>query len=601
MLSSFVFGLLFWMADSIYEYHMFAPNLRHMIFREPLTPLDSLLLNIPPQSVFTRVAFMAACLLGGALVSLHIRRRKQTERALAQSEESLATTLNSIGEAVIATDAAGTITRMNPVAEAMTGWAVHEAIGRQLDEILTIADADSGVVLDGVTARVLAEGGIVNLSPDTVLQSRDGTRRHIDESGAPIRTRSGETVGVVLVFRDVTQEHSYRAQMLQAQKLQAVGQLAGGVAHDFNNLLGGILGYADLLRMQLGDDPRLRGYAEAIVETSQRAADLTGQLLSFSRRDRVESVSCDIHDIIGKVVDLLEHTIDRRIEVKTALDATDDSVIGDPSQLHSAILNVAVNARDAMAEGGVLTFSTALVDIDATAGMPPDQSIEPGTYLQVRVTDTGAGIPPEILDRVFEPFFTTKQMGEGTGLGLSAAYGAARAHGGGINIRSRPGEGTDVRIYLPAAPAAPHAATQAAPQPIMGGGTVLLVDDEPIVRDMGSHMLQRLGYEVILAGDGAEAVDIYTRRRSEIDVVLLDLMMPKMNGRDALEVMHAIDPQVRVVLASGFSPDEDILQLLQDAPVRGFLRKPFSAVELSAHLAAALDRTPATGDGDAAE
>ena len=511
--------------------------------------------------------------------------RKRSEKALTESEERLGITLNSIGDAVIATDTEGRITLMNPVAELFIGWPMQEAREHSLTEVVTLVDARNRKPLESPVATILRESKVMGLESTAVLVSRDGAEREVTENGAPILDKEGRIVGVVLVFRDVSEQHRLEAQFMESQKLESVGRLAGGVAHDFNNLLGGILGYAEILAEELRENKELHGFAQAVIDTANRAADLTRQLLAFSRKGKKQSVPVDVHQIIAEVISILQRTIDRRIVVNQRLEALPSMTRGDPSQLESALLNLAVNARDAMPDGGEIVFTTAAVTLDRDFCKAQPYDIEPGPYVEVGVVDTGIGMSKRVLAHIFEPFFTTKTVGKGTGLGLAAVFGTVREHHGAITVFSQPGQGSAFKLYLPLEGADTGAAGVAESQEVIqGSGCILVVDDEEVIRKVARSMLQRMGYEVLWAGDGAEGVEVYRENARWIDLVILDLVMPKVNGQEALRAMKKLNPRVKVLVSTGFSLGLKFDELRSQGAT-DFIQKPFKTIELSQKVA----------------
>jgi len=362
------------------------------------------------------------------------------------------------------------------------------------------------------------------------------------------------------------------SQLAQSQKLHAIGSLAGGVAHDFNNLLTAILGYVSLLREEEAPSPQVIEALDVIEKAAERASQLTAQLLGFARRGLPKRVRVDLHHTLGEVVDLLRHTIDKNILLQSRFKAPTPHVMGDPGQMFQVLLNLALNARDAMPDGGMLTLSTDMV----------------GGFLRVSVIDTGTGIPLAIRDRVFEPFFTTKEPGKGTGMGLTVVQSIVRAHGGRIEIDCDPAPGTRFHVYLPVAldRAAPAPGDSSA-APARGKGSVLVVDDEEFVRQVAARMLKTLGYQVICLESPREAIDYYRRRSRDIDVVVVDLIMPEAGGKEVFEQLREINPQARVVITSGYNRDAGVDALL-DAGAKGFLQKPYRLSQLSETLAAAI-------------
>ncbi len=370
-------------------------------------------------------------------------------------------------------------------------------------------------------------------------------------------------------------------ELARSQRMEALGKLAGGLAHDFNNMLTGIIGQAELVALKAANNEELARHAQLIVGTGERAAHLTRQLLTFGRqRERVVEPT-GLHHLIQNVVAILERSINRRIEIVLALTADPDVIDGDAAQLESALLNLGINGRDAMPDGGVLSFSTERL----VFGNPPMP------WIRVRVSDTGTGIPRGDLDRIFDPYFTTKAMGKGTGLGLAAVYGTLRDHGGTVAVESKLGEGTTFTLSLPAStevrkhPANPPRPSPGAPR------CVLAIDDESVVLESLRGMLERLGHSVLTANDGDEAIEIFTRKRKMIDIVVLDLVMPRMSGREVLERLRALDRNLPVILTSGYS-EEPLEDVIAGGGAR-WMPKPFrqSDIAVAIEELSASDRT----------
>ncbi|MHC4874664.1 MAG: ATP-binding protein [Planctomycetota bacterium] len=369
--------------------------------------------------------------------------------------------------------------------------------------------------------------------------------------------------------------------------MQAVGQLAGGIAHDFNNQLTGIMGYANMLAGRL-EDERLNRYAENIQKAARRSADLTGQLLAFSRKGKNLSVPIDINNTLAEVVAILEHSIDKRIEIVQNLKAGAARTKGDPAQIQNAFLNLALNARDAMPEGGLITFSTNITELSAgeCEFLPVD--VQPGSFLQVKVSDTGTGIREEDTARIFEPFFTTKEEGKGTGMGLASVYGTVANHKGTIKVRSELGSGTEFSVCLPLIEGSVAEEGKITIRQAKEGARILLVDDEEMVCDLGGDILEGLKYKLDICSNGEEAVDFYRENFQDIDLVILDMVMPKMNGRDAFKAMKEINPDIKAILSSGYSIDGNAQEIL-DEGVKAFVAKPFEVVILSNAIAEVLE------------
>lgn len=404
------------------------------------------------------------------------------------------------------------------------------------------------------------------------------TANHIEFGGQEYNCASARD----LTERKRAEEESrhLQSQLIQAQKMEALGLLAGGIAHDFNNLLTGILGYANLLSRRKGGDPEVARAAGAIQSASERASQLTAQLLGFARKGKNLNVPVDLERIVGGIVALLERTQDRRIRIVTSFDPVSSYISGDPSQMDQVVMNLAVNACDAMPDGGRLKITTERVTLDE-AFCREREGLSPGEYLLISVADTGVGIPAESLERIFDPFFTTKEQGKGTGLGLSMVFGIVKNHGGCVDVRSEVGVGSEFRVYLPLceAPLPKEGFPSAAVLP-RGRGRILLVDDQEPVRDVARDMLEALGYEVITASDGLEGVTRYRGMWRQIDLVVLDMVMPGMSGGDCYRRMKEINPDVRVVLSSGYSMEGAVQNVMSEG-ILAFIQKPYRMEELS--------------------
>ena len=521
-----------------------------------------------------------------AVMCLDITDRVEAHEALRAKEEHLRVTLDSIGDAVITTDTEGRVTAMNPIAERLTGWPEDEAQGRHLPEVFRIINARTRAMVEDPAAKVLASGEIVGLANHTMLLARDGSEYHIADSGAPIRDHSGTIRGVVLVFRDVSEEYALRERLQQSQKLDALGHLAGGVAHDFNNMLTGILGGAELLHRRLGDDATNAGHITMIIEAAERAAGLTRQLLSFSRQRPLDMRPIDLHQAINNAVALLRNTIDRRIIIDRDLESGPALVDGDLSLLQSVLLNLGINAAHAMPDGGTLSIRSRRQEINDYDIAQRGLDLTPGPYYVISVIDTGTGIDPLIRDKIFDPFFTTKTSDQGTGLGLAVALGTIRQHEGALEVDSCPGEGTTITLLLPVTEQASQ--TQPTlPTPAVGSGTILVVDDEEMMRTIAATMLQQLGYQVCTARNGAEALAYLEETDQSCDLILLDMMMPVMNGAECLAALRASGHSVPVLLCTGYSAQEQ-MDDIGTHDIAGIVPKPYRMADLGEAVAAAL-------------
>jgi two-component system cell cycle sensor histidine kinase/response regulator CckA len=421
---------------------------------------------------------------------------------------------------------------------------------------------------------------------DLELHAANGVARLAHVIGKAVWTENRIT-RVQGVIQDLTRQRQLEERLRQSEKLEAIGRLAGGIAHDFNNQLSGILGYADMLREHV-HDPVHRSYAEQICHAGQHTAEHVRQLLAFGRKGKFLDAPMDLHTVIREVCELLRRSMDPRIAIRQQLAAGCARVKGDPSQLQNALLTLGLNARDAMPDGGTLTFTTRLSPPgeDALADLPK------GPYLWLTVADTGAGMTEEARRHAFEPFFTTKGVGEGTGLGLASVYGTVINHHGAIRLSSEPGKGATFDLYLPIleepseAPPAPWE-----PRVVRGSGTILLVDDEPMIVDLGSAMLDSLGYRVTTCPSAEAAVAHYRQAWRNTDLVILDYTMPGQRGDQLFATLRGIHPGLRCLLSSGYSTPEEVPALLESG-LCGFIQKPFLRQELSQAVAQALKKDP---------
>jgi PAS domain S-box-containing protein len=383
---------------------------------------------------------------------------------------------------------------------------------------------------------------------------------------------------VVTTVRDLTEQRKLEDQLHQAQKLDALGQLAGGVAHDFNNMLTAILASAE---MMTPDEPEsVRNELRAtIVSAAERAAQLTGKLLAFARKGKIRSIPTDVHQVIDDTVALLERTVDRKILLITALNAKSKTVLGDVSQLQSALLNLGVNARDAMPDGGTIEFRSSNVEVTSADAQLGAFTVTPGEYIRISVSDVGAGINAEDLKHIFDPFFTTKEVGKGTGLGLAAVFGTMASHKGAVTVYSELGKGTCFSLFLPVTTENVSVSTEIDKNVPTGSGVILVVDDEDLVRTATTLQVESLGYVVLSERDPVVAIETFKKNHAKLSAVLLDMVMPRLSGLDVLVRLREFDASIPVILMSGFTRTEQLDQTTGRA-IAGFLQKPFSSGDL---------------------
>ncbi|HNV69189.1 MAG TPA: response regulator [Candidatus Ozemobacteraceae bacterium] len=510
-----------------------------------------------------------------------VAERRQAEADRDRKTEEINQLFNMSIDLLCIADVEGRFVRLNSTWEKTLGYTLSELEGKRYIEF--VHPDDVAATLEAM-AQLAAGKPIIDFS--NRYRCRDGSFRLIEWRSKPY-----QNTFVYAAARDITERNQMQEalkkseqQLQQMQKMEAIGQLAGGIAHDFNNQLGGIIGFVDLLQLDL-EKPEHRTYCNKILEITKRAADLTSKLLAFARKGKFLSAPVDIHALVPQIVEILQRSIDKRISIRQELSSPVSVTLGDQTQLQNALLNLAINARDAMPNGGELSFATALVDLNERAAQ---MGIAPGRYLEIRVSDTGSGMSPETQKHVFEPFFTTKPAGHGTGLGLASVFGTVKNHRGGILFYSELGHGTSFKIYLPVSSKEVQPEAEKHSEPIKGNARILIVDDEEGIRESLALILQKLGHTVTSCCDGEEALSLYASRWQQFDLVILDMIMPRMSGGDVFEKMHAINPQVCVLLSSGYSLNGQAQSIL-DRGVKGFLHKPFQANELSQVIARVLD------------
>jgi PAS domain S-box-containing protein len=422
------------------------------------------------------------------------------------------------------------------------------------------------------------------------MRKKDGTRIWCSVTAVAHCDNEGRLEYSDGVLEDVTEQKRLEEHLRHSQKMEAIGILTGGVAHDFNNILTAILGYANLLKLKMPPDTDLEEYVEQILTSSEKAANLTRSLLAFSRKQLNNPQLINLNGIVRGVEKLLARIIGEDVDFNVILADRDLVILADSGQIEQILLNLAINARDAMVEGGLLTIETSLTGVIPRSGGFPNV-LEPGNYAVIAMSDTGIGMDEAMFQRIFEPFFTTKEVGRGTGLGLSTVYGIVQQHKGHIHVYSEPGNGTTFKIYLPVIEQPEKSNDDKAKTTFIGGTeTILVAEDDEDVRNLICSMLQKFGYTVIEAVDGQDAVEKFTLHKEEVDLLLLDVVMPRMNGKECLDRIREMNVRVPVVFSSGYTADIIYAKGIHEAGA-GFLQKPVQPKVLLAAIRQSLQGT----------
>lgn len=517
-------------------------------------------------------------IIGVLGMAYDITERKNQEIALMIEKERLLVTLRSIGDAVITTDNSGKVTLLNPVAEKLTGWSQIDAEGKFLSEVFPVFNELTGAAIEDPVAKVISTGQVVELANHAVLKSKNGVSLSIADSGAPIRNKDGKVLGIVLVFRDVTQEQKIQSELLKKMKLESLGLLAGGIAHDFNNILTAILGNVSLAKTELDPEMPARRYMDETEIATLKARDLSSQLLAFTKggapQKTISSFTPQIEDSTRFVL--------RGSNIRSTFYISDNLWKGaiDPGQITQVVHNLVINAQQAMPGGGEMVIRAGNVMIDEQRAKT--LLLHPGPYISITFKDNGKGIPSELMSKVFDPFFTTKE--KGSGLGLFMAYSIIKNHNGAIKVESTVGLGTTVTIFLPAVTENIPIEESKKEEIFLGSGRILLMDDENLVTDMASKMLQKLGYEVEIAYRGEEALEKFRaakESRRPFKAVIMDLTIPGgKGGKQTIQEMLAYDPDTKAVVSSGYSNDPIMAEFLKHG-FKGCVAKPYRIQDLS--------------------
>lgn len=499
-----------------------------------------------------------------------------SEKEKEQSREFLDSIINSMPSIIIGIDPLLRVTQWNRLAVQSVGKRAEDVHGAHISDVFPELTRHLDLISESIESN--------SIKTVTYTSTGDGITGSVQELTVyPLISQDSH--GAVVRIDEITERVEMEQRLRQSQKMDAIGQLAGGIAHDFNNMLSGIMGAAELLAIKAGEEHQ--PLVKIISSSARRAGELILKLLAFSRKDKIAFVPVNIHTIINDTADILARTLDRKIAIHRSLDAELHTIMGDWSQLQNSLLNIGINAGHAMPDGGTLDYSTRLTLLDDMFCAQSAFDMQPGWFIEVTIRDSGIGISQEHQKRIFEPFFTTKSQGKGTGLGLAAVYGTVVQHKGAISVYSETGRGAEFRLLFPLSNNNVDT-TPGTQLPLADGeGCILIIDDEPIVRNTAQMMLEHLGYETLTADDGDKGLKVYAENQQRVTLILLDMIMPVMDGTECYRALRRINPHIKVIISSGFSRDAD-LDGLKNEGLCAFVRKPYNMLELSAAVTGAL-------------
>ncbi|MBN2102495.1 response regulator [bacterium] len=514
--------------------------------------------------------------------------KHRMEHILKEREAYFSTTLKSIIDGVITTDKAGCVSFMNPVAEALTGISLDEAYNKPVNQIITLEKGKFGKKINPSFDKILNEGIYLSISEDVWLVNPSGDRIPVENSGSPIKNARNEIIGAVIVIQDITEKNRLdeekeriRQELLQSQKMEAVGKLAGGIAHDFNTLLTAMRGFTDMALMRVESTEPMHEELVQVKNAAKSAAELTQQLLLFSQKHPLESKPLNLNGPVAELIRMLERLLGESIEIRTELHPDLWTIMGDKSTLEQVLMNLAVNAREAMISGGILTIKTENAHLDEN-GIIGIEGAWPGKFVCLSVSDTGSGIAPEIQHRIFEPFFTTKGSGKGTGLGLSVVYGIIKEHNGWVHLYSELNKGTSFKIYIPAIEARIKK-TKKRKLPVKSvtydKKSVLVVEDQDGAREFTSRALHKMGFDVTSASTANEAMRLFHKKNTKVDLVISDVELPDLTGIELVDQLIEKKKNLKILLCSGYTDEKSRWPVIRERGFR-FLQKPYGFSEL---------------------
>lgn len=572
-----VLGALFWIFESAAHVLIFGrDNLIQEIFR--------------PQSheLWMRLIVVVMFVTFGVYAQFIITQRKRAEKIMAAEKERLAVTLRSIADGVIAADIQGNIILMNNVAEMLTGWTGKEALGKSLTEVFHVFDKKKSQLCKNLLDKVLTTGETVALVDHMTMAAKDGAEKIITGSSAPIYDKDGAIIGMVLAFRDITDQQKMEEELQKTSKIESIGVLAGGIAHDFNNILTAILGNIALAKLYAKSEDKILTRLTEVEKASLQAKNLTQQLLTFSKGGTPITSTASIAQLLEDSTTFALRGSNVRCEFSIPDNLWPVEI--DEGQMNQVINNLVINAKQAMPEGGTMNVRVANITVGPERtrhGVP----LQEGKYIEIAIEDHGTGIPEEHRHKIFDPYFTTKE--KASGLGLATTYSIIEKHHGHIAVESEIGIGTTFYIYLPSSPREMlKMGVQDREKGLAAGeGKILIMDDEETVRDIAGKLLEHIGYQVEFARDGTETIELYRQAQEHdrpFDAVLMDLTVPGgMGGKEAIKTLIEIDPKVKAIVSSGYSNDP-ILANFRQYGFKGCIVKPYQIEELSTTLQSVL-------------
>ena len=549
-------------------------------FLEPEANIFQILLGPDLFQVWTRILVLCIFAIFGSHVQYTYNKRREADSALRESSEKYRTILESIEEGYFETDLKGNLTFSNEAFCKILGYPRNRLLGMNFRDYTT---ADAAEKISRKMEQIKQTGRSEDIIDCDVIR-KSGGKAVLELSISLLSNKDGQPTGFRGLLRDVTkrketeeEKRQLETQLQQAQKMESIGTLAGGIAHDFNNILMGIQGNATLMQLKIESEHPNFEKIKNIEKFVQNGTALTNQLLGFARRGKYLVKTTDLNEVIEKSSSLFAR-MKKEIQVHTDLHDEIWAAEVDRGQIEQALLNLYVNAWQAMSAGGDLYLKTRNVMLDSNYVKP--YKVEPGKYVEISVSDTGVGIDRKTRERIFEPFFTTKEMGRGTGLGLASVYGIIKSHGGYIDVSSEKEKGTTFTLYLPASENEAVQEKAVPAEMLKGTGTILLIDDEKMILDVGRELLEELGYTVLSALSGREALDIFQINSDKIDLVIMDMIMPGMGGGETFDRLRTINPNIKVLLSSGYSVNGQASKILHRG-CDGFIQKPFNLNQLA--------------------